>query len=655
MKKLRQKLAKKDKKKESGSKKRGHNSPESKTPVKRRIVVEEICRDELPKELSYVIKEISSHPLRFVSLCNLRFKDEIKEVVGQEVLHLFEKTIFGYYLNISISNYIRQITKCILMLEIEQSNQEETHVFVKGQILRFSINEFALIIGLNCFGNVDDFKYEDFSLSRLMKRYFLQSINGVDKEALVEHFLKENFENKEDALQMAIRYFIHTFIYSQLNASPVPFFDLKMVEDGKYQFFPWVAVKEGNNIPCILNWSVVAVRPQFNQFMTVMFSKYSYANIFSTADEFEKLDLVCTNFASEQHSTSSVPSSSKNQDQRRYKANLPQVTEDHDSFDDFSSTLPQFFMRKSIHVSRTVSEPMTMTEKDVPTGRRSNRKKQTQLRDTKKQTTVKQEDMEEKSKVDADSTSTLNRKDLVVKADLHSLEFEMKAYMKAYSRQECDPSDDVVDDAGPTSTDSAVKETDKSIEMEDDKANQAPLLLKKVEQHEKDVGIEKQSDIVVEEIQPLESIISGQEHDLALMIYKPPPTTSAEYEISDTTILSAFSTPQKNMSANKNVPSPRSRKPSKIYRSPFLTHFRSSSKEKKKLIFKEQKKYPFEGYHITGDSPTVEMKIFEEWIHDGLYEKHMKKKDNDDHYKVNCSTLEFRQLDFVVVFPKSKN
>ncbi|KAM3287681.1 hypothetical protein P3S67_021111 [Capsicum chacoense] len=514
MKKLRQKLAKKDKKKESGSKKRGHNNPESKTPVKRRIVVEEICRDELPKELSYVLKEISSHPLRFVSLCNLRFKDEIKEVVEHEVLHLFKKTIFRCYLNISISNYIGQITKYILMIEIEQSNQEEIHVFVKGQILRFSINEFALIIGLNCFGNVDDFNYEDFSLSRLMKRYFLQSINGVDKEALVEHFLKENFENKEDALQMAILYFIHTFIYSQLNASPVSFFDFKMVEDGKYQFFPW----------------------------------------------------------------------------------------------------------------------------------------------------VKQEDMEEKSKVDDDSTSTLSRKDLVVKADLHSLESEMKAFMKTYrlinarftevlnsleqknetvkqkiivkqSRQECDPSNDVVDDAGPTRTDSVVKETDKSIEMEDDKVNQAPLFLKKIEQHEKDIGIEKQSDIVVEKIQPLESIISGREHDLALMIYKPPPTTSAEYEISDTAILSAFSIPQKNVSANKNAHAPRSRKPSKIYRSPLLTHFRSSSKGKKKLAFVEPKKYPFEGYHITEDSPTVKMKIFEEWIHDGLYEQHMKKKDNDDHYK----------------------
>ncbi|PHT55555.1 hypothetical protein CQW23_04041 [Capsicum baccatum] len=302
-----------------------------------------------------------------------------------------------------------------------------------------------------------------------------------------------------------------------------------MVEYGKYQFFPWVkvffsrlmaslrqefsiekqlyrlggipqvlnvwmfelcsnvdtkvAVKEGNNIPLILNW------------------RCSYANIVPTADEFEKLDLARTSFVSDHHGTSSMPSSSKNQDQRSYRVNLPQVIEDHDSFDDFSSTLSQFLMRESIHML------------------------------------ANQADMEEKSKVDADSTSTLNRKHLA-------------------SRQECDPSDAIVDDAGPTSTDSVGKENDKSIEMEDDKANQAPSFLKK---------------------------------------------------------------------------------------------------GKKKLASKEWKKYPFEGYHITEDSTIVEMEVFEEWINDGLYKQHTKKKDNDDHYKVNCSTVEFSQLDFVVAFPKSKN
>ncbi|PHU29586.1 hypothetical protein BC332_01679 [Capsicum chinense] len=161
--------------------------------------------------------------------------------------------------------------------------------------------------------------------------------------------------------------------------------------------------------------------------------------------------------------------------------------------------------------------------------------------------------MKEKSKVDADSTSTLNKQDLVVKADLHSLEYEMKAYMKTYidqklknlerlmntrftevlnsleqknetvkqetivkqSRQKCDPSDVIVDNAGPTSTDSVVKKLTNRLKWR---------MIKPTKQH----------------------------------------------------------------------------------------HFSR-----------------------------------------GL--KNMKRKDDDDHYKVNCSTLGFRQLDFVVAFPKSKN
>ncbi|PHT43292.1 hypothetical protein CQW23_17317 [Capsicum baccatum] len=75
MKKLHQKFAKKDKKKESDSKKRGSNSLASKAPAKRRRIVKEICRDELPKELSYVIKEMPTHPLRFLNASPVLFSD----------------------------------------------------------------------------------------------------------------------------------------------------------------------------------------------------------------------------------------------------------------------------------------------------------------------------------------------------------------------------------------------------------------------------------------------------------------------------------------------------------------------------------------------------------------------------------------------------
>ncbi|KAF3658837.1 hypothetical protein FXO37_14239 [Capsicum annuum] len=93
------------------------------------------------------------------------------------------------------------------------------------------------------------------------------------------------------------------------------------------------------------------------------------------------------------------------------------------------------------------------------------------------------------------------------------------------SPQDGDHSDDVVDVVGPTSTDSPVKETDKSVEMKEDKVNQEPSPFKNGEQHEKDDRIDKLSDIVVEEMQSLNSIISVREHDMTLTIYKPPPTT----------------------------------------------------------------------------------------------------------------------------------
>ncbi|KAF3630335.1 putative 60S ribosomal protein L7-3-like [Capsicum annuum] len=60
----------------------------------------------------------------------------------------------------------------------------------------------------------------------------------------------------------------------------------------------------------------------------------------SQAHEFGKLDLPRTSFESDHYGTTSMPSSTENFDQRSYRVNLPQVTEDHDSFDDFSTPPP---------------------------------------------------------------------------------------------------------------------------------------------------------------------------------------------------------------------------------------------------------------------------------------------------------------------------
>ncbi|PHU03469.1 hypothetical protein BC332_28720 [Capsicum chinense] len=87
---------------------------------------------------------------------------------------------------------------------------------------------------------------------------------------------------------------------------------------------------------------------------------------------------------------------------------------------------------------------------------------------------------------------------------------------------------------GPTNANSPQKDSDKPIEMEGARVNQAPSPIKYSEYDEMDGGIEKMDDIVVEEMEPLDTIISVSVNDMTLTVYKPPPKILDEYFISDT-------------------------------------------------------------------------------------------------------------------------
>ncbi|XP_049378326.1 uncharacterized protein LOC125843145 [Solanum stenotomum] len=131
------------------------------------------------------------------------FAEELKLSIGIEGVEKFKNIIFGPYLNIPNCNYQGQITKCLLLLELEQDNIDELHIrHASGNILHFTIKEFAIITGLKCTGDVNEFKYPDSRHSRLIQRYFPDSQNILgDANILIHHFY--------------------------------------MVEDGRYQQYPW--------------------------------------------------------------------------------------------------------------------------------------------------------------------------------------------------------------------------------------------------------------------------------------------------------------------------------------------------------------------------------------------------------------------------------
>ncbi|KAH0709526.1 hypothetical protein KY284_010953 [Solanum tuberosum] len=296
---------------------------------------------------------------------------------------MFKDTIFGQYLNIPKCHYQGQITKCLYLLEVEHDNlDKEIHIrHAKGSVLQFSIREFAIITGLKCIGNVKDFTYSISKISRLVQRYFPGPNYNVNKGRLVDRFELGIWDNSDDALQMAIFYFIHTFVFSQLGDAPIPIEDFFMVEDGSYKQFSWgqlaftklmksfrkeykpdkqmyrlngfpyalnvwvyecasamhneIAVREGNGIPRVCNWKVVGAKPKYEMFMENIFTENDCSNVQPTQKELKSLDLP-----NNSHVPPNWPGTSV--------ANQEEVQPDDVSgFEEFSSKPPEQLLRSA--------------------------------------------------------------------------------------------------------------------------------------------------------------------------------------------------------------------------------------------------------------------------------------------------------------------
>ncbi|KAM3380433.1 hypothetical protein P3S68_006006 [Capsicum galapagoense] len=126
----------------------------------------------LSKGMKYRIKKVPAHPLQFCSYYNRKFGEEINNYVGEEVLNMFRQIIFGSFLDMPQCNYQGQLSKCLLMLEIQEDNPEKIHVFVQETILNFSIIKYAIISGLKCSGSIEEHLFFGSSKSTLMAKYF---------------------------------------------------------------------------------------------------------------------------------------------------------------------------------------------------------------------------------------------------------------------------------------------------------------------------------------------------------------------------------------------------------------------------------------------------------------------------------------------------
>ncbi|WMV35020.1 hypothetical protein MTR67_028405 [Solanum verrucosum] len=163
-----------------------------------------------------------------------------------------------------------------------------------------------------------------------------------------------NWENNQDALQMAIMYFLYTFILAQTGDSLISGNEFLMVEDGRYQVYPWGQIA--------FTKLMDSLRQDFN-LSEQLYRLYgmSYAlnnaclNIVPTPEKLAVFDLT----EDEHDPLSSHTTTSVN----------PKIVQPNNivDFDDFSTRPPEQLLRRSSRVSDTSFPPPPKRRKKVDT------------------------------------------------------------------------------------------------------------------------------------------------------------------------------------------------------------------------------------------------------------------------------------------------
>ncbi|XP_019246279.1 PREDICTED: uncharacterized protein LOC109225927 [Nicotiana attenuata] len=276
---------------------------------------------------------------------------QLKANLSKKQLRLFKKTCFGYFLNLPPVIVQIRVMHHLLIREVHHEVKNKMRLVVNDSRLRFGLGEFALVTGLKCKG---DTNIESIAENRLISKYF--GTASVTLAQLADCFKKKKWETNDDALKIAVLYFVNSFLLSQLKTKVISRSYIDLVECGDFNNYPWgidvynatidscsnkfqdkpffyrlgdfplalqiwlyeccpsldghFADHIGNELPRILNWVVMGQIP--NERVALRMSslqREQLKNITPTDDEKQLFDVPGLNFEIEVECTDSQPDS----------------------------------------------------------------------------------------------------------------------------------------------------------------------------------------------------------------------------------------------------------------------------------------------------------------------------------------------------------
>ncbi|KAF3633425.1 hypothetical protein FXO38_25597 [Capsicum annuum] len=145
-------------------------------------------------------------------------------------------SIFGIFMKKNNCVVQAQLGRCIMSLETMKISTSDIAIRAKGTTLHFRLREFAVVTGLNCHSNRDNFGFDEDVPNKIIDQYFDGSRFIQKKElfAIVTNKIWGN-ENDEDAFKFANLYFIHEFLLSYVDTIIIPHLHFDLVESDRYR------------------------------------------------------------------------------------------------------------------------------------------------------------------------------------------------------------------------------------------------------------------------------------------------------------------------------------------------------------------------------------------------------------------------------------
>ncbi|XP_070018236.1 uncharacterized protein [Nicotiana sylvestris] len=557
-------------------------------------------------------------------------------------------------------------------------DQYQQLVHVNGTSLHFILREFAIVTGLKCVGNDEDFEFSEKFPNRLIETYF-GGANLVKKEQLMKCFADKNWgpDNDGDALKISLLYFIHTFIFSsEKNSTTIPRLHFDLVESGRYSEYHWglkafemltksismkmdaekkyyriagmplamqvwfyecysvvdskIALRVDDVVPKILNWRTTRYQPTIAYLMNDMFNDIGNMIVYKDISPSDIELAIIQN-----------PPAGVDLEKRPSPAHSDKSGEDSD---DFSPT-PELQCKKK-HIASVGPSSSPSHKKRKEHERHPN---ETQYQPKIPPVCVSEfghkvlhDNQLQDSQVDEVSS---------LRKDLNSFKEYVIGEFKSLRTLINDNFKKLSDHLQQNQQTESLHQRKEPIGRRDDGIDT-------------DVGdnVEKQvlNDQCLEYIgegkttsEVPSNIPSTGQEGISTKFYV------SQFELDDKFLPSQI--PETKIIIHNNakkaestpIPSHRNRRPSRWYSSPYEYNFDSAG-TLVKLTPIVEKRHPFEDDSITGPHPTLIIQEYDKWVRDGLLARHDQRSNLEDHYKKNKSTLHI-PLDFVVDQVNSKN